>query len=150
MISSSVKAHAKATRSGNSLRLEARGAFNASFVASASQSARAFLSHFFGTFAGEFSPAFVAVLVVLWNICGRISGICCYFGGFVEHLPGDFPAFVVVLAVFWNICRSFTSCLWTWVGCKSPIARTLPRVSAPSCFRARNAALKQVGASVSS
>ena len=44
---------------------------------------------FFGTFAGE-TPAFVAVLVVLWNICGRISGICCYFGGFLEHLPGDF------------------------------------------------------------
>ena len=35
MISSSVKAHAKATRSGNSLRLEVRGTSNASFVASA-------------------------------------------------------------------------------------------------------------------
>ncbi|WP_421777866.1 hypothetical protein [Gardnerella sp. KA00747] len=104
---------------------------------------------FFGTFAGEF-PAFVAVLVVLWNICRRISGVCCCFGGFVEHLrenfrrlllfwwffgtfAGKFPAFVAVLAVFWNILRRFFS-----------------GVSAPSCFRARNAALKQVGASVSS
>ncbi len=35
MISSSVKARAKATRSGNSLRLEVQWTFNASFVASA-------------------------------------------------------------------------------------------------------------------
>ncbi|WP_250309911.1 hypothetical protein [Gardnerella sp. Marseille-Q2328] len=76
---------------------------------------------FFGTFAGK-SPVFVAVLVVFWNICGKNSGKCCCFGGFLEHLrenlrylllnwwfcgtfAGIFPVFVVVLAVFWNICR---------------------------------------------
>ena len=67
-------ARAKATRSGNSLRLEVRGTSNASFVASASQSARAFRC-FFGTFAGK-SPAFVVVLAFLWNICRKISGVC--------------------------------------------------------------------------
>ena len=41
---------------------------------------------FFGTFAGVFSPENVAVLVVFWNICGKISGVCCCFGGFLEHL----------------------------------------------------------------
>ena len=75
---------------------------------------------FCGTFAGEF-PGFVAVLAVLWNICGSFfSGKCCCFGGFLEHLreklrrlllfwpccgtfAGKTPAFVVVLAVLWNI-----------------------------------------------
>ena len=31
---------------------------------------------FFGTFAGDFSPAFVAVLVVFWNILRKIPGVC--------------------------------------------------------------------------
>ena len=42
---------------------------------------------FFGTFAGVFSPAFVATSTIFWNICRSFfSGICCCFGGFVEHL----------------------------------------------------------------
>ena len=40
---------------------------------------------FFGTFAGK-TPAFVAVLAVLWNICGKIPGICSYVGVILEHL----------------------------------------------------------------
>ena len=41
---------------------------------------------FCGTFAGK-SPAFVVVLVVLWNICRRISGFCSYIDVILEHLP---------------------------------------------------------------
>ena len=80
---------------------------------------------FFGTFAGIF-PAFVAVLVVFWNICGKNSGKCCCFGRFLEHLrefsrhlllfwwffgtfAGKTPANVAVLAVLWNICGNFPS-----------------------------------------
>ncbi|WP_421777906.1 hypothetical protein [Gardnerella sp. KA00747] len=80
---------------------------------------------FFGTFAGVFSPENVAVLVVFWNICGKISGVCCCFGGFLEHLrenlrrlllfwwffgtfAGKSPAFVAVLAFLWNICRKIS------------------------------------------
>ena len=48
---------------------------------------------FCGTFAGK-TPAFVAVLAVLWNICGKNSGVCCCFGRFVEHFRGISPAFV--------------------------------------------------------
>jgi len=48
-------------------------------------------------------------LAVFWNISRKIPGVCCYFGGFVEHLPGDFPAFVATSADFWNILRSFFS-----------------------------------------
>ena len=44
----------------------------------------------FGTFAGVFSPEFVVVLAFFWNICGKNSGVCCCFGGFVEHLPEFF------------------------------------------------------------
>ena len=55
------------------------------------------------------------------------------FWWFFGTFAGKTPAFVAVLDVFWNILRRFFS-----------------GVSAPSCFRARNAALKQVGASVSS
>ena len=86
--------------------------------------------------AGEFSPAFVVVLAVFWNICGSFfSGKCCCFGGFLEHLrefflrkmllfwwffgtfAGKFPAFVAVLAVFWNICGSFFSGKCCCFGC---------------------------------
>ena len=81
--------------------MEARGAFNASFVASASQSARAFW-WFCGTFAGKF-PAFVAVLVVLWNISRKIPGVCCCFGGFVEHLRENFRR----LLLFWPFFGTF-------------------------------------------
>ena len=79
--------------------------------------------------AGEFSPAFVVVLAVFWNICGSFfSGKCCCFGCFLEHLREFFlrkmllfwlffgtfagvfsPENVVVLLVFWNICGSFFS-----------------------------------------
>ena len=45
---------------------------------------------FFGTFAGVFSPAFVVVLAVLWNICRKIPGVCCCFCVFVEHSPEFF------------------------------------------------------------
>ena len=42
----------------------------------------------FGTFAGVFSPAFVAVSALLWNILGSFfSGFCSCFGEFMEHLP---------------------------------------------------------------
>ena len=47
---------------------------------------------FFGTFAGK-TPAFVAVLAVLWNICGKNSGVCCCFGRFLEHSPENLPGF---------------------------------------------------------
>ena len=57
----------------------------------------------FGTFAGVFSPEFVVVLAVLWNICGKNSGVCCCFGGFVEHLRGNFR----VLLLFWLFCGTF-------------------------------------------
>ncbi|WP_421778132.1 hypothetical protein [Gardnerella sp. KA00747] len=43
---------------------------------------------FYGTFAGVFSPAFVAVLAVLWNICRSFfSGFCSYISHIMEHLP---------------------------------------------------------------
>ena len=44
------------------------------------------LPEFSSAFVADF-PGFVAVLVVLWNICGRISCVCCCFGGFLEHFP---------------------------------------------------------------
>ena len=66
---------------------------------------------FFGTFAGIF-PAFVAVLVVFWNICGKNSGKCCCFGRFVEHLR----EFSQCLLLFWPFlehlpedCRTFVA-----------------------------------------
>ena len=34
---------------------------------------------------------FVAEFAELWNICGIISGVCCCFGRFLEHLPGIVP-----------------------------------------------------------
>ena len=84
---------AKATRSVSLLKLKARCAFNASSVASTPRPRERFghfLEHLlefflrvlllnlrnYGTFSGVFSPAFVVVLVVLWNICRKISCVC--------------------------------------------------------------------------
>ena len=46
---------------------------------------------------------------MIWNICGKISGVCSCFGWCLEHLPGDFPGFVAVSALLWNILGSFFS-----------------------------------------
>ncbi|WP_421778135.1 hypothetical protein [Gardnerella sp. KA00747] len=98
--------------------------------------------------AGEFSPAFVVVLAVFWNICGSFfSGKCCCFGGFLEHLREFFlrkmllfcwffgtfagvfsPENVAVLLVFWNICGK------------------IPGVCAMNCLSAALCARKQLGA----
>ena len=56
------------------------------------------------TFAGN-STAFVVVSALADHICWNFPGVCCRFGRFGKHLPGEFPAFVVVLSLCGNICR---------------------------------------------
>ncbi|WP_250310154.1 hypothetical protein [Gardnerella sp. Marseille-Q2328] len=39
----------------------------------------------------------------MWNICGRISGVCCCFGGFLEHLRENLRH----LLLFWWFFGTF-------------------------------------------